>query len=188
MFQPEIWGPIMWQFLFSLAYKCPETCIEDMTTLLTLLDTLLPCSKCRTSYAEHRKRLDKVYKPFKNMRKVQFWMFDMKNLVNKKLKRSTQVAFTDVDMKYRLFDYMISDINLADVFMFIALAASEDTDVITFCHVSGRLMTGLIHGSLPTLLQCVTIPAKESVLQATNALRHSYGLSPRSLEYYRAAE
>ena len=190
MFQPEIWGPVVWNLLFSIVFKCSNESISDIKLMVKLMEKVIPCTKCRKSYIQHRQRLDKKY-DLSSVHAWQLWMFDLKNMVNKSLNRNyTPTMFEVVVNRYKVYDHTVHDLNLADTMVCIALYAKDnecEEECATFCHTVGRLLAQFIRGPYPSLLQNVGSPCAVSNLNATNALRQMYGLSLRSLDHYNVA-
>ena len=62
-----------------------------------------------------------------------------------------------------------------------------ELDIKLRYQIIGKLTGMFLSGSFPTLLLCITSPYKVSILEATNALRETYGLTRRTIEHYDVA-
>ena len=47
---PYVWGPALWNVLFTIAFHADPTVSDDVAALLSELRFTLPCRECRSSY------------------------------------------------------------------------------------------------------------------------------------------
>ena len=178
---------VLWDLLFSITFKSQEAHLVDIMRLFKLLETVIPCPKCRNSYIIHRQRLDKKYMPIESVYVAREWLYDMKSSVNTSIGQQNPVVNMEtVRNRYMLFDHFIHDTNLADLLMIMAIAVPEDKEdkFVEFCNLVGKLTIHFLSSTLPALLMYTTTPTKKTVLDATNALREGYGMTRRTQEHY----
>jgi len=107
---PNIWGPQMWNLLFTLSFNVNGTNISTFKNVLRLLEHLLPCSKCRESYILYKSRIDRELKISDRSTAVK-WLWTCKDMVNQKLAKET-IDLQTVHNKYNIYKYIISDIEI----------------------------------------------------------------------------
>jgi hypothetical protein len=88
---PEVWGPFFWHTMHitALGYPKEPTYAEKKAAkeFFESLIMLIPCSICRTHYAEHLKA--KPISPFLDTRQDVFlWTIELHNAVNKSLNKA----------------------------------------------------------------------------------------------------
>ena len=84
MFQPEIWGPVVWNLLFSIVFKC-ERIDFDIKLMVKLMEKV-SLARCCIQFA--RQRLDKKYDLSSCTHGS--LMFDLKNMVNRASTETTR--------------------------------------------------------------------------------------------------
>jgi hypothetical protein len=92
---PEVWGPFFWHtmHIVALGYPKAPTYAEKKAAkeFYESLTMLIPCSICRTHYAEHLK--EKPITPFLDTRQDLFvWTVDLHNRINKSLNKGQLTA------------------------------------------------------------------------------------------------
>ena len=82
-----IWGPIMWEYLhnFGVDNKSEET-LKTLTSLLTSLALMLPCTICAATYG--RKLVSHPLPETPTFENLQRWMFDIHNLIRAQNKQA----------------------------------------------------------------------------------------------------
>jgi hypothetical protein len=100
---PQVWGPPLWDLLFTFAFQAPTSHLGAIIDLFACLEYVLPCEECRKSYATYRKqtlpltslRTSKVTAPQ--------WLWTMHDMVNQKLDKPSfpyeRVVFKHQHMK-----------------------------------------------------------------------------------------
>jgi hypothetical protein len=177
----------MWDLLFSITFKSQEAQLVDIMRIFKLLETVIPCPRCRNSYVIHRQRLDKKYMPIESVYVAREWLYEMKTTVSTSIgQKNPLISMNTVRNRYMLFDHFTSDTNLADLLMLMAIALPEDKEdkFVEFCNLVGKLTIHFLSSPLPALLMYTTAPTKKGVLDATNALREGYGMTRRTHEHY----
>jgi hypothetical protein len=97
------WGTPMWEALHSISFGYPENPTkqdeQNYYNFYTNLQYVLPCSLCRESYATFIKCIPlKEYLSSRD--RLTFWVFSIHNEVNRKLGKSTNFPFEEVEKKY----------------------------------------------------------------------------------------
>lgn len=87
---PRIWGPPLWRIMTDVAYKADrvqnERVVPYAVTFFKSLAFLLPCKYCRQSYRQYITNLD--VSQYASRRNLVKWVWDLKEKVNDKLKKS----------------------------------------------------------------------------------------------------
>lgn len=104
----EVWGPCAWKFLHAITFRYPETPTMDeraaMYNLLSSLQLVLPCTKCRKHFAEYLSDpVTGIANPdsqhLANRVAVSEWMVGLHNDVNRRLQKPV-IAFDNVKQGY----------------------------------------------------------------------------------------
>lgn len=183
---PLLWGPCLWKTLFSISFNCKHEDLPTIIKLLKLLERVLPCPTCRNHYIFNREQCDNLFPIKKNTENVRFWMWHMKSLVNKTTKdKNTDYKY--IELRYKTFGHMISDLELVDVLMLMSLYIEKESDgkkFLEFLFTLGTLLNSFLPGQLSTLLQCVENINSCSMLKIVNSVRFSFGHSYRDIKHY----
>lgn len=109
------WGPGTWRFLHSVAYGYPvkidmdnEEHIQrkEFTKLLfKSLGYTLPCIYCRDSYRKFFNEHN-ISNHLDSRRSLTKWVYDLHNMVNKKLNVKSYPTLEEVDKKYNSYRAM----------------------------------------------------------------------------------
>lgn len=106
---PKIWGPPQWEVLHCITFAYPENPTDEdkdnYRTYFNSVGNVLPCSFCAKSYKEFIKSgstelTDDVLKNRKNLTK---WLYDLHNVVNKKLGITYNVTYEMICNKYESY-------------------------------------------------------------------------------------
>ena len=116
---PDIWGPHAWEFLHSVAYAYPinptKLDIKNYKTFYSSLQHVLPCIGCKKSYGSfitNKLLLDDSV--LKNRDSLTKWLFDLHEEVNKKLGKTYNVTYDEINNKYNNYR-MKNNMDLNDV-------------------------------------------------------------------------
>jgi hypothetical protein len=83
---PLIWGPPVWTWLTSMAFRCyDESNRQDVLCILTSLSECLPCPHCRVSYASYCERIVPTVVIDGNQDSALKWVWTIHDMVNQKL-------------------------------------------------------------------------------------------------------
>ena len=107
---PYIWGPVMWDLLFGLAFHSkqgrPHTDSHGhLVALFALLPEILPCPSCRSSCQTFCRHL-----PPQSIQagdEAQ-WLWTLKDTINQKLSRKPR-SYCDIKRRYTTFPALLSD-------------------------------------------------------------------------------
>lgn len=101
-----IWGPFFWGMLHFITFGYPIEPTNEQKKkykiFFTSLGDVLPCKFCRDSYKEFIEKGDTKLtdQVFKSRETLTRWMYDIHNLVNKKLDVDYRVTYEDVVDRY----------------------------------------------------------------------------------------
>lgn len=105
----EIWGPKAWGFLHAISFRYPEENASkqkrlSVYQLLTSLEKLLPCERCRKHFAVYMKDTSTGIagassRHLRNRLSFATWMVDFHNAVNKRLGKP-EMTFEEVEDVY----------------------------------------------------------------------------------------
>jgi hypothetical protein len=95
--QTDEWGPAAWKMLHMISFNYPlepdEITKKNYKIFFEILQYILPCSYCRTSYANFLKFI--FIDDYLDSRDgLIFWLFILHNLVNRKLKKKLETFDT----------------------------------------------------------------------------------------------
>lgn len=101
----SIWGPPLWDMLFTLAFRCRTEDVDHLKRILALLKEALPCYYCRQSYQKFYKRF-----PPENLKtpsEVTQWLWTTKDMVNQKLRKPYR-PYAEIKLRYTVFQHLTS--------------------------------------------------------------------------------
>lgn len=130
--KPHIWGPSMWNLLFSLAFRADPTRHADVLLALDGLRRTLPCPECRTSYAQFYRHVPLPDCPDA----LPQWLWKCKDAVNQKLGRKSP-SFDKIRQRYAHFSVTTSERALVDL---IAVFCDAEADAARVRHVLFHLI------------------------------------------------
>jgi len=94
---PSVWGPPLWRVMTDVAWKAdtdPDPNVQKYAKLFfQSLAFLLPCKYCRRSYQKYLQQLEFPDTPQKKHYSWLRFVFDLKNLVNRKLGQDTSLPW-----------------------------------------------------------------------------------------------
>ena len=103
-----IWGPPLWHVLHTISFNYPIKPSEDQKTqyynFYNNLQNILPCRYCRENLQENFKKipLDKD-EVFKNRYTLSKYVYDLHELVNSMLGKTSNLTYEDVRDRYEHF-------------------------------------------------------------------------------------
>ena len=124
---PNVWGPPLWSLLFLLCQHPRADDTPKILKLLELLTQIMPCSHCRRSYILYRQTNDprKYVSNSNNKDPCRRWLWAIHDMVNQKLGKIC-ISYDKLVIKQNVYTRFIDDFMVADVFCFLALAASDE--------------------------------------------------------------
>lgn len=174
---PNVWGPPFWDFLFCLCFKSPAaTCTLDLQHVFILLETVMPCSHCRRSYALYRKEL----RPSAAIRATEpesaaMWLWTIHDMVNQKLGKIC-ISYDKLRKRHLGTTMITHDLLIVDLYCMVALAVkrSQRDKVVNFVQTTLRILkaTSPIF-ALPVVAEEHPIAAKETLLEDLWRLRNA---------------
>ena len=101
------WGPSMWHYLHSMSFNYPvEPTIDDKLhykDFVINLQYVLPCKYCRMNLKTNLKQLPITETVMKNRENFSKYIYDLHELVNKLLKKKSNLTYSAVRETYEHF-------------------------------------------------------------------------------------
>ena len=101
------WGPPMWHYLHTMSFNYPvEPTQEDKKHYMDFvlnLQNVLPCKYCRMNLKTNLKELPLTVKCMKNRDSFSRYIYELHELVNKMLKKKSNLKYCDVRERYEHF-------------------------------------------------------------------------------------
>jgi len=102
-----VWGPPLWHSLHTMSFNYPVSPTKEQKqqyyAFFTSLQWVLPCKYCRDNYKNNLKTLPLNSTVLANRHNFSKWLYDMHNLVNKKLNKPITLTFEQVRNRYENF-------------------------------------------------------------------------------------
>ena len=103
----SVWGPGMWHYLHTMSFNYPvnPTKQEKMHyfSFMWSLRYVLPCGKCRANLRENYKKLPLTMKHMKNRASFSRYVFDLHELINTMLQKTSGLTYEVVRERYEHF-------------------------------------------------------------------------------------
>ena len=103
----SVWGPGMWHYMHTMSFNYPVKPTENdkhhYKDFILNLKHVLPCGKCRANLRKNFKRLPLTMKGMKSRDTFSRYVFDLHELVNKMLNKSSGLSYEDVRERYEHF-------------------------------------------------------------------------------------
>lgn len=103
----SVWGPGMWHYLHTMSFNYPvnPTKQEKMHyfSFMWSLRYVLPCGKCRANLRENYKKLPLTMKHMKNRASFSRYVFDLHELINTMLHKTSGLTYETVRERYEHF-------------------------------------------------------------------------------------
>lgn len=102
-----VWGPVFWFFLHTMSFNYPvspsiETKRHYMNFVLSLKN-ILPCKHCRDNLTDNFKKLPITMNTMKNRETFSRYIYDLHELINKMLKKKSNLSYEDVRERFETF-------------------------------------------------------------------------------------
>ena len=134
---PNVWGPPLWDFLFTLIFKASGCTEQEHLLLFSTLEKVIPCQACRRDYSVHKAMLKE-----KNVcvgkenpsRSAAIWLWTMHDIINQKLGKIC-ISFDQLKERHRLFYCLTNEFTAIDIFfcMTICVKGKHVIDFVTAC-------------------------------------------------------
>ncbi len=103
----SVWGPGMWHYMHTMSFNYPvKPTNEDKhhyRDFMINLKYVLPCGKCRANLRKNFKRLPLTLKHMQSRETFSKYVYDLHELVNKMLGKSSGLSYADVRERYEHF-------------------------------------------------------------------------------------
>jgi hypothetical protein len=102
-----VWGPGLWHYLHVISFNYPINPTQNQKTkykqLLLNLQYTLPCKFCRVNLKNNFKKYPLNNVIFDNRTNFSKYMFNLHELINKLLKKKSNLSYCDVRDRYEHF-------------------------------------------------------------------------------------
>lgn len=150
---PNVWGPPLWDFLFSVCFSVSgkEEREDELIRGFDLMRYLLPCRKCQASFS----RTYKAYPPstFKGG-KLTKWLWMVHDEVNKKLGKIC-ISYEALKKRHSSFTFLSSEVTFLEIvgMMFHSSPKKHHHKVLSFLYTFlPSLQDSGLNLSLPAIL------------------------------------
>ena len=103
----SLWGPPMWHFLHTMSFNYPvnpsQEDKEHYRDFVLSLEHVLPCKYCRENLKTNFKSLPLTMDQMKNRESFSRYMYELHELVNRMLKKKSNLTYCDVRERYEHF-------------------------------------------------------------------------------------
>ena len=192
--QPALWGPSLWQCMFTCAWHCPPSSVALLTRLVReLIPVLLPCAKCREHFKNNCRKADAQTGGVpRTPEKTFVWLWHLKNTVN----ASTKTKSIPLDLLYERYAFhagtLIDEVQFADTLVLVAIHAQSEALVSEFletCAIVGQLLSHAMSGkassnALVAELGTVEAPVVLGALRVARSVRSAHGRPPLTRSHY----
>ena len=102
-----VWGPGMWHYMHTMSFNYPVKPTNDdkhhYRDFMINLKYVLPCGKCRANLRKNFKRLPLTMKHMQSRETFSKYVYELHELVNKMLGKSSGLSYADVRERYEHF-------------------------------------------------------------------------------------
>jgi hypothetical protein len=106
-FLTSVWGPPMWHFLHTMSFNYPvnpsQEDKEHYRDFVLSLQHVLPCKYCRQNLKTNFKSLPLTMAEMKNRETFSRYIYELHELVNRMLKKKSNLTYCDVRERYEHF-------------------------------------------------------------------------------------
>lgn len=106
-FLVSVWGPLMWTYLHIMSFNYPINPTQDdkqhYKDFIINLQHVLPCKYCRINLTNNLKTKPLTMQHMKSRETFSRYIFELHELVNKMLKKKSNLSYNDVREKYEHF-------------------------------------------------------------------------------------
>lgn len=101
------WGPAFWHVLHTISFNYSTNPTQKQKKhyqkFILSLRSILPCKYCRTNLTKNLKELPLTMKHMENRHTFSKYIYSLHELVNKMLKKKSNLTYTDVKNRYENF-------------------------------------------------------------------------------------
>lgn len=102
-----VWGPSLWHTLHTMSFNYPVNPTNDekkqYRDFIISLQHVLPCKYCRMNLKSNFKSLPLTMEKMKNRDTFSRYIYDLHELINKMLKKQSNLSYCDVRNRYEHF-------------------------------------------------------------------------------------
>jgi hypothetical protein len=106
-FLTTIWGPTQWHMLHTISFNYPVNPTlkqkQQYRNYVLSLQHVLPCGACRKNLKTNFKHLPLTMKHMKNRDTFSRYIYNLHELVNRMLKKNSNLSYCDVRERYEHF-------------------------------------------------------------------------------------
>jgi hypothetical protein len=106
-FLTSVWGPMLWTYLHTMSFNYPINPTKQdkkhYRDFIINLKFVMPCKYCRINLIKNFKHHPLTQKHMKNRESFSKYVYDLHELVNKMLKKTSGLTFDDVRERYENF-------------------------------------------------------------------------------------
>jgi hypothetical protein len=108
-----VWGPPMWHYLHTMSFNYPvNPTMEDKHNyrdFVLNLRNVLPCKYCRINLKTNLKQMPLTMSVMKDRESFSRYIYELHELVNRMLKKSSGLSYCDVRERYEHFRARCTD-------------------------------------------------------------------------------
>ena len=108
-----VWGPSMWHFLHTMSFNYPNHPTKEQQLqyrdFIFSLKHVLPCKYCRVNLKTNFRQLPLTMNHMKNRESFSRYIYDLHELINKMLKKTSNLSYCDVRERYEHFRARCTD-------------------------------------------------------------------------------
>jgi len=109
----SVWGPPLWHYLHTMSFNYPvNPTVEEKKhyrNFILNLKHVLPCKYCRINLKTNLKQLPIKMCDMKNRETFSKYVYNLHELVNKMLKKNSNLSYCDVRERYEHFRARCTD-------------------------------------------------------------------------------
>ena len=106
-FLTSVWGPTLWHSLHTMSFNYPVNPTQEdkvhYRDFVLSLQYVLPCKYCRINLKTNLKTLPLTMDQMKNRETFSRYMYELHELVNRMLKKKSNLTYCDVRERYEHF-------------------------------------------------------------------------------------
>jgi hypothetical protein len=108
-----VWGPGAWHFLHTMSFNYPvDPTMEEKhqyRNYVLSLKNVLPCKYCRMNFKTNLRELPLTMECMKNRDTFSRYIYELHELINRKLKKKSNLKYCDVRERYEHFRSRCTD-------------------------------------------------------------------------------
>ena len=162
---PDVWGPEMWNLLFSIAFECKDKKRKEKL-FGDVIQKFLPCEKCRINYQRYKKQIS-----VKSMSEMQdgLWLWFIKD-VGRRANGKSKIDFEQLQHRRKCFPTPITSRTILTLLMMTLVHTEENaSSVHEFVELIAQLVQQFEQPLQPPILK--SVPSLESVTKDTDYVR-----------------